>query len=115
MVSERECSPAQVPKRDFSDEAALFKVLSDPHRLKILATIARNEEPVCVCDLTDGLPLEQPTISHHLKVLRESGLVHGERRGTWVYYGIAADALERIRAAIDLVEREVPRKLKKTG
>ena len=71
--------------RDFTAQADLFKVLADPHRLKIFATIARSDDEVCVCDLTAGLPLEQPTVSHHLKVLRESGLVLSERRGTWVY------------------------------
>ena len=95
-------------------EAALFKVLSDPHRLKILVTIARNEEDVCVCDLTGGLPLEQPTISHHLKVLRESGLVLSERRATWVYYRLAPGAIDRIREVVDLIEREQPRAMRKS-
>jgi ArsR family transcriptional regulator, arsenate/arsenite/antimonite-responsive transcriptional repressor len=51
---------------DRSAEAALFKALADPHRLAILATLAQAEQPVCVCDFTVGLPLEQPTVSHHL-------------------------------------------------
>jgi ArsR family transcriptional regulator, arsenate/arsenite/antimonite-responsive transcriptional repressor len=114
-VSIRECARAYVPKRDFSAPAALFKVLADPHRLKILATIARNEEEVCVCDLTGGLPLEQPTISHHLKVLRESGLVLSERRGTWVYYRLAPGAIDALRDAVGAIERGGSRSLKRTG
>ncbi len=88
--------------------AELFKALGDPHRLKILATLAAAAEEVCVCDFTDALPLNQPTVSHHLRVLREAGLVTCERRGTWVYYRLAADALDRARDAIDAtLRREV--------
>jgi len=114
-VSQRECAPAYVPKRDFSAQAGLFKVLADPHRLKILATIARNDEEVCVCDLTGGLPLEQPTISHHLKVLRESGLVLSERRGSWVYYRLAPGAMDALRDAVDVIGRDRSRSLKRAG
>ncbi len=57
-----------------------------------MATLARAEDEVCVCDFTEALPLEQPTVSHHLKILREAGLVTCERRGTWVYYRLAAGA-----------------------
>jgi ArsR family transcriptional regulator len=66
----------------------------------ILATLARAEEEVCVCDFTAGLPLNQPTVSHHLRILREAGLVTCVRRGTWVYYRLAADARARIDAAL---------------
>jgi len=62
----------------------------------MLATMARAENEVCVCDFTSALPLEQPTVSHHLRILREAGLVTCERRGTWVYYRIAADARARL-------------------
>jgi len=66
----------------------------------MLATFARADDEVCVCDFTGALPLEQPTVSHHLRILRESGLVTCERRGTWVYYCIAADARDRLAAAL---------------
>jgi ArsR family transcriptional regulator len=85
---------------DRSSEAALFKALADPHRLTILATLARSEDEVCVCDFTSGLPLNQPTVSHHLRILREAGLVTCERRGTWVYYRLAPDASARLDAAV---------------
>ena len=81
--------------------AEFFKALADPHRLKILATLAASADEVCVCEFTDELPLNQPTVSHHLRILREAGLVTCERRGTWVYYRLAGDARKRARAAID--------------
>jgi len=85
---------------DFSAEAALLKALADPHRLAILATLARAQDDVCVCDFTAGLPLNQPTVSHHLRLLREAGLISGERRGTWVYYRLQPDAQRRVTGAI---------------
>jgi ArsR family transcriptional regulator len=85
---------------DRSGDAALFKALGDPHRLTILATLARAEDEVCVCDFTSALPLNQPTVSHHLKILRDAGLVTSDRRGTWVYYRLAGDARDRINAAL---------------
>jgi ArsR family transcriptional regulator len=97
---QRCCPPANVDHADRSADAALFKALADPHRLTMLATLARAEDEVCVCDFTGALPLEQPTVSHHLKILREARLVTCERRGTWVYYRIAADARDRIDTAL---------------
>ncbi len=87
----------------FQLPAALLKAIADPHRLTILASLARVEGEICVCDFTAGLPLNQPTVSHHLKVLRDAGLVTCERRGTWVYYRLAPDALQRLYDAINLV------------
>jgi len=98
------CSPpANVVATDFSTDAALFKALADPHRLTILATLARSEDEVCVCDFTAGLPLNQPTVSHHLKTLRDANLVAARRRGTWMYYTLAADARRRLGAALGSV------------
>jgi ArsR family transcriptional regulator, arsenate/arsenite/antimonite-responsive transcriptional repressor len=75
--------------------APLFKALSDPVRLRLLSLIASTTE-VCVCDLTDAFELTGATISHHLRVLRETGLVDCERRGTWVYYWIKAGVLHQL-------------------
>jgi len=81
--------------------ARVFKALGDPVRLRLLSLIASHEGgEACVCDLTDVFELTGPTISHHLKVLREAGLIRGERRGTWVFYRIRPDAL---RAASQLL------------
>lgn len=66
--------------------AAVFKALGDPVRLRLMSIIASAGEEICVCDITPQFDVSGPTISHHLKVLREAGLVGCERRGTWVYY-----------------------------
>jgi ArsR family transcriptional regulator len=100
MSMQRCCPPAQVEMTDRSEDAGLFKALGDPHRLTILATLARAEDEVCVCDFTSALPLNQPAVSHHLKILRDAQLVTWERRGTWVYYRLAADARARVTAAL---------------
>jgi DNA-binding transcriptional ArsR family regulator len=63
--------------------------------------LAAATEAVCVCDFTDALPLNQPTVSHHLRVLRESGLIAGSRSGTWVYYRLAAGARKRLAHAVN--------------
>jgi ArsR family transcriptional regulator, arsenate/arsenite/antimonite-responsive transcriptional repressor len=100
-MSIQRCYPAAgADMTDRSGDALLFKALADPHRLTILATLARAEDEVCVCDFTAALPLNQPTVSHHLKILRDSGLVTSERRGTWVYYRLARDADQRINSAV---------------
>jgi ArsR family transcriptional regulator len=98
---QRCCPPATVEATDRSHQAVLFKALGDSHRLTILATLARAEDEVCVCDFTSALPLNQPTVSHHLKILRDAGLVTCERRGTWVYYRLAGDARARIESAVE--------------
>ncbi len=77
--------------------AQVFKALGDPVRLRLVSLIgARDGGEVCVCDLTSAFDLSQPTISHHLKVLREAGLIDSERRGTWVYYRLVPAALDRM-------------------
>ncbi len=91
-----------------ADQALLFRALADPHRLTILATLAQSEHEVCVCEFTAGLPLNQPAVSHHLKVLRDAGLVRAERRGTWVYYTLAGDARSRLASALSLVLDDTP-------
>ena len=81
--------------------ARLFRALGDPARLQLLALIGSHEGgEACVCELSGVFDLSGPTISHHLKVLREAGLVAGERRGTWVYYRVEPDALRRLSAVL---------------
>jgi ArsR family transcriptional regulator len=83
------------------DLARVFKALADPARLRLLSLIgAREGGEVCVCDLTAAFDLTQPTISHHLKALREAGLIGCQRRGTWVYYWLVPSALERVSALL---------------
>jgi DNA-binding transcriptional ArsR family regulator len=77
--------------------AKVFKALGDPVRLRLLSMIAsRAGGEVCVCDLTPAFDLSQPTISHHLKLLREAGLIASERRGTWVYYRLLPEMTDRL-------------------
>lgn len=77
--------------------ARAFKALADPVRLRLLSLIASHAGgEACVCDLTDAFELTGPTISHHLKVLREAGLVTSEKRATWVYYRAAPKVLGRL-------------------
>jgi ArsR family transcriptional regulator len=79
----------------------LFKALGDPVRLRLLSLIASHEGgEACVCDLTGVFDLSGPTISHHLKVLREAGLISGERRGTWIYYRTHPEALGTLSALL---------------
>jgi ArsR family transcriptional regulator len=83
--------------------APMFKALGDPVRLRLLSMIASTSGgEVCVCDLTVAFDLTGPTISHHLKVLREAGLVDSDRRGTWVYYRLVPGALGRLGGLLDV-------------
>jgi ArsR family transcriptional regulator, arsenate/arsenite/antimonite-responsive transcriptional repressor len=95
------CGLAAEPLAD--DRASLmalkFKALGDPVRLRLVALIASTAE-VCVCDLAPAFALSGPTISHHLKVLRQAGLVDSERRGTWVYYHVLPEALGELKALL---------------
>lgn len=79
--------------------AAQFKALADPTRVAIVNRLAAAEE-VCVCDFVAALELAQPTVSHHLKVLRDAGLVESSRRGTWAYYRLVPGAVGALRDAL---------------
>lgn len=97
------CALATVPIDAAKAEhiAPMFKALGDPVRLQLAARIAAGGR-VCVCDLTPHFDLSGPTISHHLKVLREAGLVASERQGTWIYYWIRTDSLASLSALLQL-------------
>lgn len=103
MSIQRCCPETSAYDRALTDEATLFKALADPARVTILATLARAEHEVCVCDFTSGLDLNQSTISHHLKLLKDAGLVNSVRRGTWGYYSLAPDAYARLETALQTV------------
>ncbi|MER3436425.1 MAG: transcriptional regulator [Chloroflexota bacterium] len=85
------CAPIDPPKigeQEAEEYAGWFRALADPTRIRILNLLAQHQEPVCVCDIVAHFPLGQPTISHHLKVLREARFVFAERRGTFMYYQV---------------------------
>ena len=95
------CGPdtPPLPAGEAEALAARFKALSDPTRVAILNRLAQAEE-TCVCDLNATFDLSQPTISHHLKVLRDAGLVDVSRRGTWAFYRVVPDALAALALAV---------------
>ncbi|GLU50296.1 transcriptional regulator [Nocardiopsis ansamitocini] len=100
-----ECCPAllgaPLGEEQAVELARVFKALGDPVRLRLLSMIAsRSGGEVCVCDLTPAFDLSQPTISHHLKLLREAGLIASERRGTWVYYRLLPAMTDRLAALL---------------
>jgi ArsR family transcriptional regulator, arsenate/arsenite/antimonite-responsive transcriptional repressor len=95
------CGPETEPltMTERNDLAARFRALADPTRVAIINSLSAAEE-VCVCSLTETFDLSQPTISHHLKILREAGLVESSRRGTWAYYRLVPEAIAELRGAL---------------
>ena len=93
--------PTELPALTDERVVAGFKALADPTRLAVFRFIAAQEAPICACDVVDPFDVSQPTISHHLRVLREAGLVTVSRRGVWAYYAVDPDGLARLRAALD--------------
>ena len=95
------CGPGVEPLDSVASEklAARFRALSNPTRVAIVNRLASSEE-CCVCDLNAAFDLSQPTISHHLKVLRDAGLVEASRRGTWAYYRLVPDAVSELRLTL---------------
>ena len=83
-------------KAPIDPDSRLLAAIADPLRLRILRQLS-DVGVCCACDIADSCPVSQPTVSHHLKVLREAGWLSAERRGTWIYYSIRPDALERFR------------------
>jgi ArsR family transcriptional regulator, arsenate/arsenite/antimonite-responsive transcriptional repressor len=95
------CGPEAPPLSEPESEelAARFKALADPTRVAIINSLSAADE-VCVCHLTEAFDLSQPTISHHLKILRQAGLVESSRRGTWAYYRLVPEAIAALRGAL---------------
>jgi ArsR family transcriptional regulator len=98
------CAPVlqgSLSKVDAEELASVFKALGDPARLRLLSFIAEQPEgEACVCYLTEPTGLSQPTVSHHLKLLHDAGLLEREKRGAWVFYRVVSERLEAIRAAL---------------
>jgi ArsR family transcriptional regulator, arsenate/arsenite/antimonite-responsive transcriptional repressor len=97
------CGPGTAPSLTVDEVAELtaaLELLAHPIRLTLLAQLAASAEPVCVCDLEAGVPVKQPTVSHHLRLLREAGLVESEKRGLWAYYHVRRNEVARLRRRI---------------
>jgi ArsR family transcriptional regulator, arsenate/arsenite/antimonite-responsive transcriptional repressor len=95
------CEPLAYPDVERAQAERLAKAakaLGDPIRLQLVDVLRKNAGKVCVCELTPLFEVSQPTVSHHLKVLREAGLVDSERRGLWAYYYVPTDALAELGA-----------------
>ena len=98
------CSPLvrePLTEREATDLAVVFKALGDPVRLRLLSLIAGHAGgEACVCDIAAVVDVSQPTVSHHLKVLRTAGLLESERRASWVYYRVVPGVLDTVAAAL---------------
>ena len=81
----------------------LARGLSDPNRVEILRLIAAQRGPICACDIVEAIDLSQPTVSHHLKILREAGLIEATKQGLWTFYAIAPGARAALRGLATLV------------
>ncbi len=95
------CEPVVYPdveRQQAERMAAIAKALGDPVRVQLVDVLAKHAGKVCVCELVPLFDIGQPTLSHHLKVLREAGLVDSERRGLWAYYYVLPDALKELSA-----------------
>jgi ArsR family transcriptional regulator len=102
-LGERCCDPTARPSRSLSEArrvASDFELLANPIRLQLLDMLARHEGRVCVCDLEASVPVKQPTVSHHLRLLREAGLIESEKVGQWVYYHVHRPALAAMRSRL---------------
>jgi ArsR family transcriptional regulator, arsenate/arsenite/antimonite-responsive transcriptional repressor len=97
-------TPKFIPTLNEDDavvQARLLKALADPTRLRILSLLSRHEGEVCVFEIVESFTLEQPTISHHLRILRDAGLVDCRKKGLWAYYYVRREALGRARDVIE--------------
>ena len=105
------CSPLlrePIDEEQADQLSRVLKALADPVRLRLLSLIgAHAGGEACVCELVDRFDLSQPTISHHLKVLREAGLIDAERRGTWVYYRALPGVLEQLAGLFTPLEETI--------
>jgi ArsR family transcriptional regulator len=112
------CAPVlagRLNKADAEQLASAFKAIADPTRLLVLSFIAAQPSgEACVCHFTGPLGLSQPTVSHHLKLLYDAGLVDRERRGAWVYYRIIPDRLVALRDALQVPTARKTEKIERT-
>ncbi len=97
--------PARLRARATRPYAALFRALGDDTRLEIVGLLAGHKGELCACEIESSFELSQPTVSHHLRILREAGIVTAERRGTWVYYSLERGILARLEGFRELLSR----------
>lgn len=108
VVDDACCDAPPLQREPLTSEAAVelarkLKALADPVRLRLFSAIASHAGgEACVCDISGGIDVSQPTVSHHLKVLRDAGLLTSERRASWVYYAVVPEALRELSVVLDL-------------
>jgi ArsR family transcriptional regulator, arsenate/arsenite/antimonite-responsive transcriptional repressor len=100
--------PVEFPQAEHERLIGMFKALADPTRFEIFRLVAAQDAPICACDVVDRFPVSQPTISHHMKVLRDAGLIKVSRRGVWAYYAADVRGLELLRDSVDSFEPSLP-------
>ncbi|HEY2214712.1 MAG TPA: metalloregulator ArsR/SmtB family transcription factor [Acidimicrobiales bacterium] len=105
-TAQAECCPsvlsAPLDATEATELARSFSAIADPVRLRVLSILAASPDgEVCVCEFVEPLGKSQPTISHHMKILSDAGLVQGDRRGKWVWYSLDRERLAQLRTAID--------------
>ena len=83
--------------KPFEPDVQMLQAIADPVRLSIVRQLAASPDAICACDFTECCTVSQPTVSHHLKVLRDAGWITGERRGTWIFYSLRPEAVARFR------------------
>ena len=98
--------PIPLPAAEQERIVAMFKALADPTRLDVFRLVAAQEAPICACDVVDRFVVSQPTVSHHLKVLRDAGLVTVSRRGVWAHYAADPRGLALLRGSLDALAPE---------
>jgi ArsR family transcriptional regulator len=108
QLGDRCCDVQARPSRSYAEASSIatdLEQIAHPVRLQLLDILARNEGRVCVCDLEASVPVKQPTVSHHLRLLREAGLIESEKVGQWVYYRIKRDSARALRERVQQVLR----------
>jgi len=100
------CASANIeplPDQESGRLAQIAKALADPNRIQILRLLGQKDGPVCACDVVDYLDLSQPTVSHHLGVLKRAGLVSADRRGLWMFYTVDPDGADRLAQLVQVI------------
>jgi len=98
------CPTPNLRARPLVPYARFFRALADSTRLEVVGLLAEQGKELCVCEIESHFKLSQPTVSHHLRLLRQAGIVDSERRGTWVYYWLRPEAREKLRRFGDLLQ-----------
>ena len=93
--------PTPLPMSERERLVGIFKALADPTRLDIFRLVAAQNAPLCACDVVERFAVSQPTVSHHMKVLRDAGLITVSRRGVWAYYAVDPAGLASLRGSLD--------------